>query len=82
MEDKQEVLAKWKEIALEFRFVTAINILQTDGAKNKNWGITLFPTIKYDFFFEFLFLATFYFFFILSFAFADCLDCSRRMRLV
>jgi hypothetical protein len=46
MDDKVEVLAKWKEIALEFRFVTAVKILQSDGARNKDWNINLFPTIK------------------------------------
>jgi len=46
MDDREEVIHKWKEIALEFRFVTAIKILQSDGAKYKKWGVDMFPTIK------------------------------------
>jgi len=46
MDDKEELLNKWKEVALEFRFVTAIKILQSDGDRYKKWDVHMFPTIK------------------------------------
>lgn len=85
MDDKEEVLQKWKEIALEFRFVTAIKILQTDGDKHKKWGINLFPTIKYvtvtslfiqNFSKKYQKLST-----ITNFFFSLSLDCLKPMRL-
>jgi len=45
MDDEEEVLKKWKEIALEFRFVTSIKIFQTNGEKNPTENIHVYPTI-------------------------------------
>jgi len=45
MDDVDDVLKKWKEIALEFRFVTSIKIYQTDAVKNPTENIHVYPTI-------------------------------------
>jgi len=46
LDDKYELLRKWKEIALEFRFVKSVNVVQMKADQQKIAEISMFPTIR------------------------------------